>query len=158
LDKGVSEYNPVIKKSIFFLQDRNEPLTFQVVTEKNDFAPFSLHFFIGRKKANHKIFFTILLVGFFRFWSMVLEKNSHYSNGQIFEVVGQAFSLFLQNVYKYPITFLLARKTAEMPKLFSENGEKTWGELDCFCQCSIAENPYISRVFDIRSSKQHWGF
>ena len=41
---------------------------------------------------------------------------------------------------------------------FAENGEKTWGELDCFYQCSIAENPYISRVFDARSSKQHWGF
>ena len=41
---------------------------------------------------------------------------------------------------------------------FAENEEKTWGELDCFCPCSIAENPYISRVFDARSSKQHWGF
>ena len=73
-----------------------------------------------------------------------------------------------------PLTFLLARKKTKLQHVpllfywhviiknwrnfFAENGEKTWGELDCFCHCSIAESPYISRVFDARSSKQHWGF
>ena len=50
------------------------------------------------------------------------------------------------------------RSASSAVDFFAENEEKTWGELDCFCQCSITENPYISRVFDARSSKQHWGF
>ena len=41
-----------------------------------------------------------------------------------------------------------------MPKLFCGK----WGELGIFLAFAITENPYISRAFDARSSKQHWGF
>ncbi len=85
--------------------------------------------------------------------------SSHYSNGQIFEIVGHALSFFLQNVYNQPLYFFYWHVIIKnWRNFFAENEEKTWGELGCFCQCSITENPYISRAFDAQSSKQYRGF
>ena len=64
----------------------------------------------------------------------------------------------MKKLQHVPLLFYWYAKQPKCRNFFAENGEKTWGELDCFCQCSIVENPYNSRVFDARSSKQHRGF
>ena len=63
-----------------------------------------------------------------------------------------------QNCNTIPLLFYWYAKQPKCRNFFAENGEKTWGELGIFLAFAITETPYNSRVFDARSSKQHWGF
>ena len=85
------------------------------------FCLLPLHFFIGTEKIE-------IADLFFGFHKSFTFASLHFSNGQIFEVVGHALSFFLQNVYNQPPHFSIGTQNCQNAETFLRKMGRKHGE------------------------------